>query len=616
LPNLVQQYVVKPNEISRERPYIANNIAATLAAYDLDQVERRDYQIEHQAWDVQAPVVKTNLRNIPVWDKEVLLEVFQHLQELRTYYKFPGVDVGRYTVNGVYQQVFLAPRELSMNDLPPGVRNWINERLKYTHGYGAVMTPAAQGGEEPLTWFIQGIPPESQYGFNVAQPGIYFGMLNYEYVIVPNESRELDYPTAEGNQLSDYQGTTGIPVHSLFRRLLFSLYFNERDILFTGKTIPNSKILLRRNIVDRIKTLTPFFKTDQDPYIVVTDKGLYWIQDAYTTSSYYPYSKPHVIPEALPPAEAPEKKDVPPEARPEPEIKVKGRPYNYIRNSVKIVVDAYNGTVDYYLADPRDPIIQGFSRMYPGLLKPLSQMPAEIKKHIRYPKDIFDIQVEVYAKYHQTDPGVFFRQEDLWNFPEIVHDSQFILMKPYYLTLNLIDREKFEFILVSPMTPQARTNLRALLVAGCDGENYGKIYAYDFPKGELVYGPSQVDAFIDQNTRIAEQFTLWNQLGSEVERGKMILIPAPGGVLYIQPIYLKARAGVAIPQLQRLIVNKGEVTVMEPSLEEGMASLTRRMQELSERARQRLEGSRPPEIKPETPGPGEPPQVIPPGAGQ
>ncbi len=617
LPGIVQEYIVKPNEISRERPYIANNIAATLAAYDLDRVEHRDYRFEQLEWDLQAPVLKTSLRNIPVWDKEVLLDVYHHLQELRTYYKFPGVDVDRYTVNGVYQQVFLAPREMSMTDLPEGVRNWINERLKYTHGYGAVMTPAAQGGEEPMTWFIQDIPPQSDFGFKIAQPGIYFGMLKYEYVIAPNQSREMDYPTDEGEKLSDYQGKDGIFVNSLFRRLLFSLYFNEWDILFTFKTNPESRILIRRNIVERIKNLTPFFLLDKDPYIVVTEKGLFWIQDAYTTSPYYPYSKPfEVIPEE--PRERSAKKP-PTESQVKPqakvEIKATEKPFNYIRNSVKIVVDAYNGTVDFYLADERDPIIQGYNRMYPGLLKPLAQMPAELKKHIRYPKDIFDVQTEIYAMYHQFEPGVFFRQEDLWEFPEITHYGRIERMKPYYLTLNLLNRDKFEFILVSPMTPLARTNLRALMVAGCDGENYGKIYTYDFPKGLLVFGPSQVDAFIDQNTKIAEQLTLWSQVGARTERGTMILIPTPGGIIYIQPVYLKAAAGTAVPQLQRLILNKGEVTVMEPSLEEGLASLDKRMRELSGRIRQRMDEGRPPEIKQETPGPDEAPHNTPREAG-
>jgi len=600
LPNLVQQYVVKPNEISRERPYIANNIQATLAAFKLDQVERRDYRVLPLEASLKAPPLQTNLRNIPVWDADVLLDVFQHLQELRTYYKFPDVDVGRYTVNGVYQQVFLAPRELSMTDLPAGVQNWINQRLKYTHGFGAVMTPAAQGGEEPMTWFIHDIPPQSDYGFKIAQPGIYFGMLNYGYVIAPNESRELNYPTAEGNNLSDYQGKDGIFVHSLFRRLIFAFYYQERDILFTFKTNPNSRILIRRNIVERIKNLTPFFLLDKDPYIVVTDKGIYWIQDAYTTSKYYPYSQPYEVTKVKATGLPKVKLEVE-----EPLLKPEIERLTYIRNSVKIVVNAYDGTVDFYLADKQDPIIQAYDRMYPGLLKPLAQMPDELKKHIRYPKDIFDIQVEVYAKYHQTNPGVFFRQEDIWEFPEIMHNRQPERMRPYYLTLNLINQDKFEFILVSPMTPRARTNLRSLMVGGCDGENYGKIFAYDFPKGELVYGPAQIDAFIDQNTKIAEQFTLWNQLGSQVVRGRMILIPATGGVVYIQPVYLKAAAGTAIPQLQRLIMNKGEITIMEPSLEEDLASLENRMQELSARAKRRLEGGKPPEIKPHTPGPTE-----------
>jgi len=592
LPNLVEKYVVLPNEISRERPYIENNIQATLTAFKLDQVERRDYKIEPLEWNLQAPIIKSNLRNIPVWDQEVLLQVYQHLQELRTYYKFPGVDVDRYTVNGVYQQVNLAPRELSMADLPSGVRNWINERLKYTHGYGVVMTPAAQGGEEPMTWFIQDIPPQSDYGFKIAQPGIYFGLLDYGYVIVPNESRELNYPTAEGNQLSDYHGKDGIYVHSLFRRFLFALYFKSRDILFTLKTIPEkknngikeigSRILIRRNVVERIKAITPFFILDKDPYIVVTGHNLYWIQDAYTTSTHYPYSQPY------------------------------DHNMNYMRNSVKIVVDAYNGTVDYYLADEQDPIIQAYNRMYPGLLKPLSQMPPDLRKHIRYPRDIFNIQMEVYAKYHQTEPGVFYRQEDIWDFPEITHHHIHERMKPYFLTLNLITPNKFEFILVCPMTPRARTNLRSLMVAGCDGDNYGKIFAYDFPKGELVFGPSQIDAFIDQNTKIAQQFTLWNQVGSQVVRGRMILIPVTGGVVYIQPVYLKAAVGVAIPQLQRIILNKGEVTVMEPSLEEDLEKLDTRMRELSNRAMQRLEGGKLPEIAPSTPGPSlAPPQTSP-----
>jgi hypothetical protein len=584
LPQLVQRYIVLPNEISRERPFIEHNINATLSAWDLNQVERREYLIkEPTAWDYGSVRAKINLRNIPVWDREILRSVYEQLQQLRTYYKFSTVTVDRYTVGEVYQQVYLAPREISLTDLPAGVKNWINERLKYTHGYGVVMTPAAQGGEEPMTWFIQDIPARSEFGFKLAQPAVYFGLLDHGYVIAPNESREIHYPTEEGNNLTDYTGADGIPINSLFRRVFFSLYLKESNILFTAKTIPQSRILIRRNIVQRIKALTPFFRLDSDPYLVITDQGMFWIQDAYTSSTRYPYAQ------------------------------FTDQGVNYMRNSVKIVVDAYNGTVHYYLADPRDPIIQAYRRMYPGLIKGLEEMPAGLKAHLRYPKDLFDIQAGIYAKYHQTNPDIFYKQEDLWEFPIIQHQGKETRIKPYYLTLNLITPDKFEFLMVCPMTPRARTNLRSILVVGSDGANYGKFFAFNFPKGVMAYGPSQVDAFIDQDTRISEQFTLWGQLGSQVERGRMILLPAKDSIFYIQPVYLKSASGLQIPQLKRLILNLGEITVMEPSLEEGLARLEERFKELSERAKRRLE---PPRTEPESPEkkPGEPgpPPAVPP----
>jgi hypothetical protein len=303
----------------------------------------------------------------------------------------------------------------------------------------------------------------------------------------------------------------------------------------------------RRNILERIHTLTPFFILDKDPYIVVTPQRLYWIQDAYTVSNRYPYSQPY-----------------------SPEI-------NYIRNSVKIVVDAYDGTVDYYLADPRDPIIRAYSRIYPGLLKGMDRMPADLKAHIRYPKDIFDIQMSIYAKYHQTDPEVFYKQEDIWEFSMLPDDGKTVRMEPRYLTLSILDKGKDEFILLCPMNPKARTNLRFLCVAGCDGPNYGKIVVFRFPKGVLVHGPQQVEAFINQDTALSQQFTLWNQMGSQVDRGKMIMLPIGEAIAYVQPVYLKATAGATIPQLKRLILSKGEVVVMETSLEQGLAALEARI---------------------------------------
>ncbi len=559
LPGLMQRYFVKPNEISREKPFIENSIRATLAAYDLDRVETREYRLDETAANLAAPVVRGNLRNIPVWDKEVLLAVYEQLQELRTYYTFNAVDVDRYTVNGVYQQVFLAARELNLKELPQVAQNWVNQRLKYTHGYGCVMTPAAQGGEEPMTWFIEGIPPKSDYGFKIEQPAIYYGVGHYEPVIAPNDSRELGYPTEEGQTFSDYQGRGGVPVNSLFRKMLFAFYFGEKDIFFTTKTNSQSRMLFRRNLVERIKAITPFFILDKDPYVVVTPKGLYWIQDAYTVSDRYPYAQPF-----------------------------EGE-FNYIRNSLKIVVDAYHGSVDYYVADERDPIIQAYRRIYPGLLKALDQMPPELRAHVRYPKGIFDVQMGIYAKYHQTDPETFYKQEDAWEFPEVQQHKTPVKMKPYYLTVNLLEKDKSEFVLLSPMVPKARANLRSLCVAGCDGPNYGKIVVYNFPKGALVYGPSQMDAFIDQDTVVSEQLTLWNQIGSQVERGRMLVLPAAGSIVYIQPVYLAAAARLKIPQLKRLILGHGEMIIMEPSLEEGFAKLNDRLKAKAERIQQRLQ---------------------------
>jgi len=574
LPDLVQHYIVKPNEISREQPFIANSVKATLAAYDLDRVETREYRLDETPFDLAGPPLKASLRNIPVWDKEVLLTVYEQLQELRTYYNFTAADVDRYTVNRVYQQVFLAARELNLKELPRAAQNWVNQWLKYTHGYGVVMTPAAQGGEEPMTWFIQGIPPQSDYGFKIEEPGIYYGVGSYGPCIAPNDSRELGYPTEEGHTLTDYQGRGGVPVNSLFRKLIFACYFGEKDIFFTTKTNPNSRLLFRRNLMERIRHLTPFFRLDQDPYVVVTPGGLFWIQDAYTVSDRYPCSQPHQ------------------------------QGFNYIRNSVKIVVDAYHGSVDYYVADERDPIVRGYRRIYPGLLKSLSQMPAELRAHVRYPKGIFDVQMSIYAKYHQTDPEIFYKQEDAWDFPEIQQNKEALQMKPYYLTVNLLDQEKAEFVLLCPMTPKARANLRSLAVAGCDGPHYGKIVVYSFPKGSLVYGPSQVDAFIDQDTVVSEQFTLWNQIGSQVERGRMLVLPVGGSIVYIQPVYLKAAARLKIPQLKRLIVSQGEMVVMAPSLEEGFARLNERLKAKAQRLQQRLQllappGGPTPEVPPE-----------------
>jgi hypothetical protein len=339
----------------------------------------------------------------------------------------------------------------------------------------------------------------------------------------------------------------------MFRKLLFSIYFKDRNIFFTAKTGNDSKILFRRNIGKAMEHLTPFFELDKDPYLVVTENGLFWFQDAYTRSDLYPNAEPW------------NNRD------------------NYIRNSVKIVMDAYNGTIDYYLADPRDPVARAYSRMYPGLIKPLDEMPDSLRAHIRYPKDIFEIQMDIYTKYHQTDPKTFYREEDLWEFAhqkeKEVREIGSGSLRSYYLTLDLIEQENPEFMLISPMSPKNRPNLRAMVIAGCDGDRYGKFYVYSFPKGEQVYGPSQISALIDQDTEIAEQFTLWDQVGSEVKRGRMIILPIADVVFYIQPVYMSASSELKIPQLRRLIVTQGDVVVMDVSLEKAFERLRKRMLE-------------------------------------
>ena len=550
LPQLVQKYIIMPNEIDKERPFIINNIKATLGAYNLTQVDVRDFRYERFPLAYSVDKAQDVLRNIPLWDAETLDAVFKELQELRTYYTFPRVGVDRYTVDGNYQQVFLSAREIDYANLPAAAQNWINKHLTYTHGYGVVMAPASQDSGDPMTWFISDIPPTSRYGLNFDQQRIYYGMQSYPWAVVPNQAGEMDYPKGDRNVMADYTGEGGIPIGSLLRKFLFAYYFGDRDLFFSTKFKDDSKILLRRNVMDRIRYLVPYLKLDQTPYAVVTSSGIYWIVDAYTTSPWYPAAAPYTY---------------------------DGMSLNYIRNSIKIVVDAFNGDVDFYLEDPTDPIARAYQHIYPGLLKDKSQMPEELKRHIRYPKDLFEIQMNIYAKYHQTDPRVFYEQEDLWTFAKTLEAENATQLNPQYLTLDLITPGQLDFLLLLPMLPKDRDNLRSLAIGGCDGDNYGKLIVYNFPKGELVYGPAQIDALINQDPAIAQQFTLWDQAGSSVLRGKMIILPIGNSVLFIQPVYLKSTSRVKIPELQRIIMSDGQFVVMETSLEKAYNLLQRRV---------------------------------------
>ncbi|MGA6924328.1 MAG: UPF0182 family protein, partial [Desulfosarcina sp.] len=430
-------------------------------------------------------------------------------------------------------------------------RNWINEHLTYTHGYGAVMTPASQDGGTAMTWFMHGIPPRSDYGIFTEQPRIYYGLETYNYSIAPNGAGELDYPKGSDNVMTDYVGRGGVPIASLFRKFLLAYYLKNKNVFFSTKITEQSKLLIRRNILERIRYLVPYLQFDQQPYVAVTPSGIYWIVNAFTTSANYPAAAP---------------------------MNIGGHAFNYVRDAVTIVVDAYHGSIDLYMYDRNDPIVDAYDRIYPGLLHDRKDLPDTLRQHVRYPKDLFDVQMQIYAKYHQEDTQVFYQQEDLWTFAEGVGKDNTVPLRPYYVTLDLIDSGQLDFLLLLPMFPKNRDNLRAVAIAGCDPDNYGKLIVYNFPKGELVHGPAQIDALINQDPDISQQFTLWDQAGSKVERGKMIILPMGNSVLFIQPVYLEATSRVKIPELQGIIMSEGEVVVMETSVKGAYDELKRRIQ--------------------------------------
>ena len=565
IPHKIEEWIVKSNEVKFEKRNIAHNIEATLDAFDLHKIETKEYPIKATSNILDDPQVKDSLRNIPVWDRSLLHNVYTQLQTIRNFYEFSPVDVDRYTVADLHQQVYLAARELKVDKLPHSAgKKWVNRRLIYTHGYGAVMTPASQKGDQVLTWFVKNMPLESDFGFRIMQPKIYYGLGSFEdddFVIAPTEQSEIDH--SNQNAAIHYDGHGGIPINGtipyfsyFLRKAMLSAYFKDKQIFLTTNTNENSRILFRRNIKKSIQRIAPFLKFDRDPYLVVTYNKLFWVHDAYTISDRYPYASYN-----------------------DKDNKDK---FNYIRNSVKITVDAYNGDIACYLTDLHDPIARAYARMYPGLLLAKDKMPVGVQKHLRYPKEIFEIQMSIYAKYHQTVPEQYFNLKDTWEFAHSGGDG----MLSYYLTLTLPGREEHEFLLVSPMCPIGRDNLRSLVVAGCENDNYGKIVVYSFPKGIQIYGPAQINALFDQDTYVAQELTLWDQAGSEVIRGRTILLPLANRVLYIQPVYLRSAPEkgpkIQIPELKRIIISEGTVVVMDATLEGAIQQLEKKLQKRSQ----------------------------------
>jgi hypothetical protein len=544
-PSLLQRFRVAPNELAAERPYIEANIRLTRQAYGLDRIEEQEFPADE---NLDARAIERNeltIKNIRLWDYRPLLRTYGQLQEIRTYYKFVDVDNDRYTVNGEYRQLMLSPRELSYQHLQGG-RNWINEHLTYTHGYGLVVSPVNRVTPEGLPeFFAKDIPPGSTDGFpKITRPEIYYGETSNEYVLVRTRSQELDYPAGDQNVYTTYRGPGGIPIGTLGRRLLFAARFGEPKIVLSDDLTAESRIMMYRTVNQRIQQVTPFFRFDRDPYIVVTEEGrLVWILDGYTTTDRYPYSDP-----------------------------VRGIG-NYIRNSVKATVDAYDGTVSYYIADPADPIVRVYARAFPGLLKPLEQMPADLRRHVRYPEDLFAIQARKYATYHMEDPQVFYNKEDLWAIPRRTIDGRDREMEPYFTIMRLPGEQKEEFILLTLFNPSRRDNMIAWLAARSDPASYGRLIVYNFPKQKLVYGPRQIDARIDQDPVISQQLALWNQRGSTVIRGSLLAIPIDRSLVYVQPLYLAASEQGALPELRRVIVAYGNRIAMEPTLEHSLSRI-------------------------------------------
>ncbi len=542
-PAFIQKFIVDPNEFDKEKVQIQHNIDATLQGYGLSKVEERRLSGDKALTPADIQNNSVTIRSIRLWDHQPLLDTLKQIQEIRTYYDFTAADNDRYLLNDNLQQFMLSPRELNSESLPE--RNWINEFLSYTHGYGLALGPVNRMTAEGLPeLLVKNIPPESPHPlFSIERPEIYFGELSRNYAVVKTGQKEFDYPSGDENVYASYQGTGGVPVNSFFRKLLFAFYFRDANIVLSPLVTSESRFLYYRQVKERLQRLAPFLLLDQDPYIVISDGRLFWIQDGYTTSERYPYST------ATPGVG------------------------NYIRNSVKMVLDAYNGTVDLYVSDPEDPLIGVYQSIFPGVYRPLSDIPSDLRSHLRYPEDIFRVQTYIYADYHMTSPQIFYNKEDLWEIPILSGGGgSENPMSPYYTIMRLPQEKREEFILMLPFTPGRKDNLSAWMVARSDGEHYGQLVVYRFPKQELVYGPKQIVARINQDAEISRQLSLWDQRGSQVIQGTLLVIPIEEALIYVRPLYLRAESG-RIPELKRVIVAYENRIAMEETLESSLTQI-------------------------------------------
>lgn len=557
---LVQQVVVGPNEIAKERPFIEHNIRMTRKAFALDKVVERPYPAVEDLSREALEANRDTISNIRLWDWRPLRQTFSQLQEMRLYYSFGDVDVDRYVLNGAYRQVCVAVRELNVDSLASEARTWVNRHLKFTHGHGIVMSFASEAGTYGLPVFIvRDIPPVAPETLSVKRPEVYFGQLTHQYVIVGTTEDEFDYPLGDQNMTTRYEGSGGVHVGSLLRRLAFMLRYRNYEILLSRAITNDSRILYDREIYTRVSRIAPFLKYDGDAYPVLSDGRIYWIVDAYTTSHDFPYSEPS-------PAG-----------------------FNYIRNTVKVVIDAYTGETTFYLCDPLEPIAGVYGKIFPALFTPYEEMCVGLKSHVRYPADLFEAQAHMFLTYHMQDPVVFYNKEDVWAIPPAGKEGHEMRTDSFYMLMRLPGEAKAEYVSLMAFTPLRRQNMTAWLAARSDAPYYGQLILYKFPKERLVFGPRQVDARIDQNPEISERLTLWGQGGSAVIRGNVRVIPINGSILYVEPLYIQGVAN-RLPELKRVIVAYGDRIAMEETLDQALDALFGRRADRESPALARGEG--------------------------
>lgn len=573
-PVIIQEGVVRPNELDNERPYIQNNIEATRNAYGLVGFKDREVPAVESVTQAEIAANKSTVDNIRLWDYRPLLDTYAQLQEIRQYYSFAEVDIDRYNIGGKQQQVMLSAREMAPNELGEQSRTWQNQHFYYTHGYGAVVSPVNEiVGEGLPNLLVKDIPPQTNVPeLKITRPEIYYGEKATEddYIFVKSKRAEFDYPQGDENKETTYEGQGGVQISDFFTKVLFAIRFGDGKILLNDDFTDGTRVLFHRNIQEAVRLLVPFLKYDADPYLVISEGKLYWIQDAYTYTNLYPYSTPY------------------------------SRDINYIRNSVKVVIDAYSGNAVFYIADATDPLVQAYQGIFPALFKDISAMPAGLRSHLRYPEDLLNVQARLYTTFHMTRPEVFYAKEDQWTVPTGAQSEGSEPLEAYYVNMTIPGSSQNEFVLILPFTPVSRDNMIAWMAARSDGENYGQVEVIRYPKQQVVFGPKQIEARVNQDPTISAQLSLWKQGGSTVRLGNLLTIPIANSILYVQPLFLQA-TNSKFPELKKVVVATGNSVGMGDNLADALAVAFRQKPGTIEQPPQNPPGTTP------TPGPGQTP---------